>query len=311
MLRSRAVKASFWGSGRCRSAQRCRRCGAIARRCRQAPGRGVGHDGRVLADADRSLAEWLGTVLPRGTEVRFDAPGPRWADRPAGPLVVGVLLHAVRQDSAGRHSAWTDVRGADGLVVGRQPPVRHFRLSYLLTAWASAGADVDGLGRSAQTIAEHEALGQILSACAQTETLPAECMKGVLAESGLPTALLCAPAESAESAGDVRSGLGVGPRACLQLVLIAPYRPPVVTELAPPAREIVLNAGQESSDPGGGAGTTRRPGTLNTVRRWERQTRNEISASPRRVGQVDAEAQTSADAVKGRPAPELDGYTGA
>lgn len=240
------------------------------------------------------MAEWLGTVLPRGTEVRFDAPDSRWAERSAGPLVVDVFLLGVRQVSAGRQSSWSDVRDEDGRVVGRQPPVRHFRLAYLLTAWATAGAGADGAGagdgdgvglrQSARTIAEHEALGQILSACAQIETVPADCVKGLLAESGLPLVLVCAPAESGESEQSVWSGLGVAPRACVQLDLIAPLRPPVVADLAPPTREIVLNAWQESSD-SAGEPTPRRLESgpaAGTVRRWERQTRKEFLGSPRR-----------------------------
>lgn len=241
--------------------------------------------------------------------MRFDAPDPRWAERSTGPLVVCAFLLGIRQDSAGRHSTWSDVRGPDGLVVGRQPPVRHFRLAYLLTAWASAdgGADSDGLRQSTRTIAEHEALGRILSACAQTEALPAECVKGTLAESGLPTALVCAPAESSESVGSVWSGLGVAPRACVQLVLVAPLRPPVVTELAPPAREIVLNAWQEPSDSADGP-TPRRLESgpaRGTVRRWERQTRNEVAASQRRA------LPQQADAANGSAEAGGGGYTGA
>lgn len=239
------------------------------------------------------MADWLGTVLPRGTELRFDAPDSRWGERRTGPLVVGVFLHGIRQDAAGRSSTWTDVRDADGRVVGRQPPVRNFRLTYLLTAWAAAdgsGADSNGgSGPSARTVAEHEALGQILSASAQIETLPAVCVKGVLAEGGLPTALLCAMPEASEPAGgstEIWSGLGVGPRACVQVVLVAPLRPPMMADLAPPAREIVLNAWQEQPGSAGGGTPAHRLdaepalGTARQVRRWERQTRNELPGRP-------------------------------
>lgn len=265
------------------------------------------------------MAEWLGTVLPRGTELRFDAPDSRWGERPSGPLMVDVFLHGIQQDSAGRSSTWSDVRDADGRVIGRQPPVRHFRLTYLLTAWATAdglgtdpgaghagrsrsrsssGGDSDSTagagvgsdvsGPSARTVAEHEALGLILSASSQTETLPPACVKGVLAESGLPTMLLCAPPETSEPAGAVGvwAGLGVAPRACVQLVIVAPLRPPMVVELAPPAREIVLNAWQEQpSDSAGGSSMPSHRlepgpalGAARQVRRWERETRNEPPA---------------------------------
>jgi uncharacterized protein DUF4255 len=226
---------------------------------RQTPQRGGRHDVGVLGDADRSLADWLGTVLPQGADVRFDAPDPGWVAQPPGPLVVSAVLLDVREDRRGLNSAWSDVRDADGLVIGRQPPVRHFRLSYLVTAWAGAVVSRgEPGGPSQRAIAEHDVLGHILNACAQTEILPVTCLNGALAECELPTAVQCAPADAEDSTQGLWSRFGIAPRACVQLLLIAPLRPPAVLELAPPVREVALNA-------------TREDGPTGTARRWERR----------------------------------------
>jgi hypothetical protein len=236
------------------------------------------HDGLVLRDADRSLAGWLGRVLPPGIGLRFEAPDPQWAQRPPEPLFVDAFLHGVRQDARGRRSGWSDLRDADGRIVGRQPAAQYFRLSYLVTAWAS-GQDTDG-GAGDRALAEHEVLGFVLDACGQHGVLPDDCLEGALAASGLQTVLECAPEDSAV-AGALWSGLGIGPRACLELVLVAPARPPALTELAPPARELVLNASQQPTGTqaaAAGSPATERDRPFGTLRRWERTTIEETSA---------------------------------
>lgn len=236
--------------------------------------RGQVHDGQVLRDADRSLANWLGRLLPPGVGVRFETPEPQWTARPPEPLFVDAFLHSIGQDARGGQSGWSDLRDADGRVVGRRQAARFFRLSYLITAWAarrSADGDADG-----RVIAEHDVLGLVLNACAHHGVLPSDCLEGALTESGLQTVLEC-EAGSPITANGLWAGLGIVPRAHLDLTLVAPAVPPVLTDIAPPAREIVVNAGQEL--------TTSAPieHPFGTLRRWEKQTINEAdrSFSPR------------------------------
>lgn len=253
----------FWGA----------MIGAIPRHRSRLSRRGSVHHGHVLRDADRSLANWLGRVLPPGVGVRFEPPAPQWVAKPPEPLFVDAFLHSVMQDARGPQSGWSDLRDSDGRVVGRQPATRYFRLTYLITAWAAGqgGADTG----SDRMMAEHEALGFVIDACARHGALPDDCVEGALAESGTQIVLECAPADSPAVAAALWAGLGLAPRTHIELVLVAPSKPPVLTDMAPPAREIVLNAEQEpAGSPDGG--TSQVP--FGTLRRWEKRTINERPA---------------------------------
>jgi len=135
-------------------------------------------------------------------------------------------------------------------------------------------------------MAEHELLGFVLDACSRHGSLPADCLEGALAEGGMETVLECAPAGSPTTTA-LWAGLGLAPRAHFELVLVAPTRPPALTDLAPPAREIVLNAAQEPpARPAVAA--DQRPGDapFGTLRRWEKRTVNERPAGEaRRAGE--------------------------
>lgn len=236
------------------------------------------HDCRVLRDTDRSLANWLGRELPSGVGLRFEPPAPHWVAKPPEPLFINAFLLGVKQDARGAQSGWSELRDSDGRVVGRQPATRYFRLTYLITGWAAGQAGDAG---SERVMAEHEVLGFVLDACARHGCLPGDCLEGVLAESGAETALECAPADSPAAAGTLWAGLGLAPRAHLELVLVAPAKPAVLTDLAPPAREIVLNAGQEppfSRPATVSPSPSSSPSPFGMRRRWEKHTVNERPA---------------------------------
>jgi hypothetical protein len=239
------------------------------------------HDGRVLRDADRSLASWLGQLLPPGVGLRFEAPDPQWLSKPPEPLFLSAFLHTIRQDPRGRQSGWSDLRDADGRVVGRQAAPPYYRLGYLITAWAS-GQVADGL--SDRAMAEHEVLGLVVDGCASFAVLPDDCLEGTLADGAAKTVIECATTDSPAVAAATWTGLGIGPRAHLELILVTPARAVVLADIAPPAREIVLNAGQQP-----GTEVTRataadlKPAATHpfgTLRRWEKQTINEPVSHP-------------------------------
>ncbi|HSY89593.1 MAG TPA: hypothetical protein VLA85_23730, partial [Verrucomicrobiae bacterium] len=105
--------------------------------------------------------------------------------------------------------------------------------------------------------------------------LPDDCLEGALAEGGVKTVLECAPADSATALHPLWTGLGLVPRAHLELMLIAPAKPPLVTDLAPPVREIVLNAEQEPDAAADSTHPQPADAPFGTVRRWEKRTVNE------------------------------------
>lgn len=267
-----ANHAETWRSTAMLSSARCRSMdGANCRHRWQSSWPVPCHHGRVLPDADRSLANWLRRLLPDGTRIRFEAPDIQWSARPPESCFVDLFLHSVRQDSRGYGSGWSDIRDGDGRVVGRRPATQYYRLAYLATAWAKDGAP-------GQAATEHEILGLLLDGCAYQSILPDDCLEGSLAESGEKTVLECSPADSPGTSGHLWTGLGIAPRAHLELVLVAPVRPPLLTDIALPAREIMLNAAElprpaEPAEAGAGPHSTER--SFGTLRRWEKQTINE------------------------------------
>jgi Pvc16 N-terminal domain len=239
------------------------------------------HDGQMLRDADRSLANWLGTLLPPGVGLRFDPPDHRWLSQPPEPLFLSAFLHTVRQDPRGRQSGWSDLREPDGRVVGRQAAPPHYRLGYLITAWA---AEQVADSPSDRAMAEHEVLGLVVDGSASHGVLPEDCLSGALAEAAARIVLECGAADSPAIATATWAGLGIGPRAHLELALVAPARSVVLTDIAPPAREIVLNAGQRPTTSATPATAPEREAAavrpFGTLRRWEKRTITEPASAP-------------------------------
>lgn len=246
----------------------------------------------MLRDADLSLANWLRQILPPGTGVSFAAPRPDWERRESGSAFVSAFLREVRRDTQDlARSGWSDARDEDGLVVGRQAAPRYYRLSYLITAWAQAGDGEDDEA-SRRTLEEHELLGLLVDACTATDAIPDDQLTGALAEAGIPSFVRCAGEESGGSAPGPWSDFGIAPHAHLELELVAPVVPPMVTELAPPARQIVVGARQTAALGASGELTAPERGPAGSasdgipltgvVRRWERRTIIERPARPGR-----------------------------
>jgi len=211
-------------------------------------------------------------MLPPAVGVRFDAPDPGWARRPPERPFVDVFLYDIAEDTGGLAADSALVRDPGGRAVAWQPPVRQFRLSYLLTAW------------SADVSADHELLGYVMAGCVSAEVMPADCLRGTLLEAGLPVHLRCAPPGgasgqqgTASTAGTVGlcQALGVPPRAALTLVMLAPLVPVATAEIAPPARSLDLNMAATArraavTPPGEAPGGQPSPSQPGQRRRWER-----------------------------------------
>jgi Pvc16 N-terminal domain len=209
-------------------------------RCVRCAGREVayGENGGMIHDADRSLAAWLGTMLPPGTEVRLGAPDPDWVRHKLEQPIVDVFLYDIAEDINGLSTDAVLVRDPDGRPTAWQLPARRYRLSYLLTTW------------SADVSAEHEMLGCIMAGCATAAVIPAEFLHGTLVDAGLPVQVQCAPPREAHGTGEVSApagtaelcqALGVPPRAALTMVLVAPLVPAARTDVAPSARSLDLD----------------------------------------------------------------------
>ncbi len=183
--------------------------------------------GMMIADVDASLRSLLRATALHDSkvEVVFDSPTRAWADTVTGD-VVDAYLWEIREDVARSRGDWEDVRDEEGRITGRRPPLHHYRLRYLLTAWGKTPAS------------EHQLLASILGALADEQAIPAKHITGELASEGLPVFLSVAlPPDTGGLPWDLWGALGVPPRPALDLVAIAPLPRPSALPAGPPVRD--------------------------------------------------------------------------
>jgi hypothetical protein len=165
----------------------------------------------MIADVDASLAALLRAEALTGgeTEIAFDPPTMDWAAGRSGP-VLDLFLYDMYEDSRYRGAAQTRPgpgqpdRGAAG-------GVRHFRLSYLLTAWTRRVED------------EHRLLGEVLEAILGCDHIPAEHLRGRLREEGASVGL-GVPNAAGRSRVDLWAAIGGQLRPSIELVAVVPVR---------------------------------------------------------------------------------------
>ncbi len=170
-------------------------------------------------------------------EVAFEAPTKEWAARRNAPTL-DLYLYDIREDLDRRETQWEPVRNERGDKVGRQPPGRRFRLSYLVTAWTQRPED------------EH----RLLSACLRTflrhEALPPDRLTGALSRQPLPVLLTVGyPPGPDRSLADVWSALGGELKPSLDLVATVPFPVEILEEAAKPVIrpiELALSGGGAS-----------------------------------------------------------------
>ena len=132
---------------------------------------------------------------------------------------------SVRTSGAG-NAAFPNSAEMTAYVRSRRPAPRHFKMSYLVTAWTQRPED------------EHRLLDQLLRCFLKYDALPDELVVGQLAETGLvvPVTVGLPPPEDRAFA-DVWSALGGELKPSLDVVVIAPVDTGIVFEAGPPASE--------------------------------------------------------------------------
>lgn len=171
--------------------------------------------------------------------VSFAPPTPEWAGKQTNPAL-NLFLFDIREDLSGRGGDEVDVRDDQGQIIGRQPPVRRYQLSYLVSAWAKDAEE------------EHQMLGAILATVPNSAAIPDEHLKGRLVEQGLTVRVEVGVPVSGAQAWDLWSALGTPPRTALEIVVTAPLLPDLRTDLAPPARKLDLGVSKEQPGALGG-----------------------------------------------------------
>jgi hypothetical protein len=159
----------------------------------------------------------------RDVEVVFDAPTRDWAGRRTVPTV-DVYLYDIREDLRRRERGVLEEFNEDRTrVVGRHQPPRHFKLSYLVTAWTQRPED------------EHRLLSALLGAFLRYEALPRNLLSGPLADFGLPVPLTVGlPPPEDRGFADVWSALGGELKPSIDVVVSAPIHAGQQYQMGPP-----------------------------------------------------------------------------
>lgn len=220
----------------------------------------------MLHDVDEALSVLLTTALAaqgaEGVVLSFQSPatldgalggtGDGRADRAPA---LALFLYDIRENLAGRGADFRHIRDQDNRVAVRQLAPRRYELSYLVTAYAATATD------------EHRLLGLVLATCAELEAVPPCYLGGKLA-GGPPAGLRVAAPTAAAAPWDLWRALGIAPRACLDLLVMATLIPEATLELAPPAEHLVLDSGAGISQHTAGATRAPKADVAREARRW-------------------------------------------
>jgi len=165
----------------------------------------------VIPEVDFALRSLIEREAANGTEVEvvFDAPTKDWAGRRNVPTI-DVYLYDIREDLRRRERGLVNEYDGERIRSRRLPP-RHFKLSYLVTAWTQRPED------------EHRLLSALLSCFLRHDAMPEDLLTGPLADLGLPVPITVSlPPPEDRSFADVWSALGGELKPSLDVVISAP-----------------------------------------------------------------------------------------
>ena len=166
----------------------------------------------MIPEVDVALRSLIEREATAGTEVEvlFDAPTKDWAGRRNVPTI-DVYLYDIREDMRRRERGLINEYDERERVRARHLPPRHFKLSYMITAWTQRPED------------EHRLLAALLSCFLRHDAIPTEFLTGPLADMGLPVPVTVAlPPPEDRSFADVWSALGGELKPSLDVVVSAP-----------------------------------------------------------------------------------------
>jgi hypothetical protein len=179
---------------------------------------------RMIGEVDSALRALIEReAIGRGdVEVVFDAPTREWAGRRNSPTI-DVYLYDIREDMRRRERGLLNEYDERVRVIARHLPPRHFKLSYLVTAWTQRPED------------EHRLLSSLLTCFLRFDALPDEVLTGSLAELGLPVPVTVAlPPPEDRAFADVWSALGGELKPSIDVVVSAPVDTGQRYETGPP-----------------------------------------------------------------------------
>jgi hypothetical protein len=205
----------------------------------------------VIHDVDQALRALIrrDAVTEADVDVVFDAPTKDWAGRRNSPTI-DVYLYDIREDMRRRERGQVNEYDGAGRVVGRHLPPRHFKLSYLVTAWTQRPED------------EHRLLSSLLACFLRHDAIPADLLGPAQTEIGLPVPLTVGlPPPEDRAFADVWSALGGELKPSLDIVVTTPVPTGQQRETGPPVTAPPRVAVSGNGD-GGWPGTETRAGRM-------------------------------------------------
>ncbi|QHT57654.1 DUF4255 domain-containing protein [Cellulomonas sp. H30R-01] len=171
-------------------------------------------------------------------EVVLDAPTKDWAARRNAPTV-DMYLYDLREDLRRRSRGFLENR-VEGAVQTRFQPPRHFRLSYLVTAWTQRPED------------EHRLLDAVLVHLLRFDALPARVLEERLVAAGARVPLFVGlPPPEDRGFADVWSALGGELKPSIDVVVDVPVLTPVPGDVVGPPVQQPLQVDLRDTDGGG------------------------------------------------------------
>jgi hypothetical protein len=166
----------------------------------------------VIHEVDQALKALIRAEAFADSEIDvvFDAPTKDWAGRRNSPTV-DVYLYDIREDLRRRERGQVNEYDGNGRVVGRHLPPRHFKLSYLVTAWTQRPED------------EHRLLSSLLDCFLLHDAVPPDLLEPRSADLDLPVPLTVGlPPPEDRAFADVWSALGGELKPSLDVVVTVP-----------------------------------------------------------------------------------------
>jgi hypothetical protein len=193
----------------------------------------------VIQEVDAALRELVDREAIGGADVQvvFDAPTKDWAGRRNAPTI-DLYLYDIREDMRRRSRGMLNEYDDNTNLRARTVPPRHFKLSYLVTAWTQRAED------------EHRLLAALLQCFLAHDALPTELLTGSLADLGLPVPVTVGlPPPEDRAFADVWSALGGELKPSLDVVVSAPVDTGQRFPVGPPVREpTTLSTGAREGD---------------------------------------------------------------
>lgn len=176
----------------------------------------------MIGEVDEALRALVREAVDSSdVEVVLDAPTKDWAARRNAPTV-DVYLYDLREDLRRRTRGQLENR-VEGKVEARYAPPRHFRLSYLVTAWTQRPED------------EHRLLDAVLRHLLRFDALPARVLEERLARAGARVPLFVGlPPPEDRGFADVWTAMGGELKPSIDVVADIPVLTPVSAPVGPP-----------------------------------------------------------------------------